>query len=194
MNELQKLIDKKLVIIKKIRGEDKPVKTGIVTLLKRPYIEILVPYTHDIKWFNRLKTHFTVISRNYKTKQVMDNLDSVTSVPLLCKIKGKEEIMTIPKCINDPYNVKFFKPHGQYGIGIAFDIYYRPANSKIEPKIEKLEYIQLHSKDSFYDTKDLRGFGNALEFPEHASIFIFSNKIECTIPCIMQKINDLSHV
>ena len=153
-------IQKGVIGINKIRGQDP--QSG--TLIERPYIEIILFKSQKASTFMELFVKkYIVILRDYSTKTIIDNLSSLKSAAL-----KKDDY--IPNSIHDPFNILFFKPYGQYGLGISFDV--SPEN------------IKLHQELSFYDTKDLRDLDTE-EFKDHASIMIFSKSIKHTIYTIL---------
>jgi hypothetical protein len=154
--KIKNLVDKKQLIIHKIRGqkESGDEENGII---RRPYVEIIINKRYLEKVYNGLEGLFVLIIRNYKDKNLYDNLNTLKNIRL------KDD--TIPKTIMNPFNVKFYKPYGQYGLLISY---------KINPTTSVKE---LADDLSFYDTKDLRDMeAETKEFENAVSILVMCKK------------------
>jgi len=170
--KVYKNIENKRIILYKVRGNELP-KVNVT--LKRPYIDILVDSKYVNNIFSKLAVNFVVVVRNYSDKSIMDNLDVLKSVPL-----QKKDF--IPQSVNDLYNIKYFKPQGQYGLGVSFDVH-KCKGSK--------DQFKLHEELSFYDTKDLRDLTPHEGFENKASILIFSKTIKQSINSIFDKLEEI---
>ena len=114
--KISKLLQLKQLIIHKIRGQDSiqnNTENSDSILFKRPYIEIIINSKLVQNIYSKLESTFILVVRNYKTKQLYDNL-------YLLKNIGLQKNDFIPKSIYNPFNVKFFKPKGQYGICLLY--------------------------------------------------------------------------
>ena len=156
------------VYINKKRGTQ--VSPGV---LYRPYIELIIKGPQQEKLsssiLKSLGMMYTVIIRDYKNKVIFDNLDQLKNVPL-------NKSGTLPKCIINPFKVKLFKPHGQYGIGISF-LY------------DKDNTFTLKEDLSFYDTKDLRDLES--DDKEKTSVLMFVNEKKHSVDNIVMSLEKL---
>lgn len=169
-------IKAKLVYIHKIRGDEKLKHQGKTIIIKRPYIELITYPKFADYFFKALSQKFIVILRNYHDKSIQDNLETLKNVPL-------QQNGTIPKSIRDPFKVQIFKPSGQYGIGISFNL---------KKSGSQNEYIEFYDDLSFYDTKDLRDLeADEKQFKDKVSFLIFAKNIKHNITDILQELNKI---
>lgn len=167
-------IKNKIIYISKIRGDKKISYDKKLMIIKRPYIELITDQKYAKYLYNALSSKFIIVSRDYKEKIIVDNLDTLKIVPL-------QKNQVIPKSIQDPFKIKFSKPSGQYGIGISF---------KIDKKDNEDEILSLYDDLSFYDTKDLRDLETDT-YKEKTSLLIFVKNIKHNIVDIFKNLESV---
>jgi hypothetical protein len=166
--KIKNLVEKKQLIIHKIRGE-KEIGDEEKGIIRRQYIEIIINKMYLEKVYKGLFSKFVLIIRNYKDKNLHDNLNTLKNVRL------KDD--KIPKTVMNPFNVIFYKPYGQYGLVISYK------NNTTTSSKELVDDL------SFYDTKDLRDMeAETKEFENAVSILVMCKKKNHKIENILENL------